>query len=142
MAGPERQLVGIKKFQDVHQPFSIVETAVIDVHRVGDTQDRGQESGSDRFTAQVIVPLGFIIAPVPAAEQADQRRFPGTEGQFAGGRQPFDRLLADDVVASAVYCVTDVVKKSRRLSHFVAERKLGHPGRGDRHGRTGRPGLQ
>jgi hypothetical protein len=50
---------------------------------------------------------------MPTTQEANQRRFAGAKGQFTHCGQVFDRFLADEVMAIALYNVTHIMEKSR-----------------------------
>jgi hypothetical protein len=85
---------------------------MVNVHGVGHTQDRGQQPSADYFTAQVITTVRGVRAVMPTAKETDYLGLLGIEREFAVGGQPFDRFLADDVMAFAVHGVANVVEES------------------------------
>jgi hypothetical protein len=102
--------MGIKHAQDVGEPMGVIRPAMVNVHGVAHTQDRGQQPSANYFTAQVITTVRVVGAVMPKAEETDYLGLLGVEREFAVGGQPLDRFLADDVVAFAVHGVANVME--------------------------------
>src|SRR5262249_30004668 len=108
-----------KKLKHMQQRPAIIEAPEVTIERIGDPQDRGQQTRANGLMLNFVAAVGVILLAMPATYQRHQCHLAQTKRELARLCQLFDHFLADDMMALALYHIADIMKERRRAQQLL-----------------------